>query len=117
MLCLARHVRIAGASSHVKGSVNTWLSSAFGDACLASVQDMHSCGSVVVQHCADPVSTTNTVLPTVAALEVLAVGRSGPDSGFAGQQLDGGAAHDDGAGGAAAPGVKQVGLPNMQSKQ
>ena len=48
---------------------------------------------------------------------MLAGGRSGPDSGFAGQQLDGGAAHDDGAGGAAAPGVKQVGLPDMQSKQ
>ena len=48
---------------------------------------------------------------------MLAGGRSDPDSGLAGQQLDGGAAHDDGAGGAAAPGVKQVGLPNMQSKQ
>ena len=45
----------------------------------------------------------------------LAGGRSGPDSGLAGQQLDGGGAH--GAGGAAAPGVRQVGLPNVQSKQ
>ena len=47
----------------------------------------------------------------------LAGGRSGPDSGLAGQQLDGGAADADMAGGAAAPGVRQVGLPNMQSKQ
>ena len=48
---------------------------------------------------------------------MLAGGRSGPDSGFAGQQLDGGAADADMAGVAAAPGVRQVGLPNMQSKQ
>ena len=41
----------------------TWLGSAFEDACLASVQDMHSCDNSVVQHCADPISTTNTVLP------------------------------------------------------
>ena len=43
--------------------MNTWLGSAFEDA-LASVQGMHSCGKFVVQHCADPISTTNTVLPT-----------------------------------------------------
>ena len=43
--------------------MNTWLGSAFEDACLASVQGMHSCGKFVVQHCADPISTTNTVLP------------------------------------------------------
>ena len=77
----------------------------------------HSCGSFVVQHCADPISTTHTVLPTGGGAGSAGWRRSGPDSGFAGQQLDGGAAHDDGAGGAAAPGVKQVGLPDMQSKQ
>ena len=64
--------------------MNTWLGSAFEDACLACVQDMHACGSFVVQHCADhqaqhtlccrcgsivvqqgadPISTTHTVLP------------------------------------------------------
>ena len=47
----------------MEGNVNTWLGSAFEDACLACVQDMHACGSFVVQHCADPSSTTHTVLP------------------------------------------------------
>ena len=64
----------------------TWLGSAFEDACLASVQDMHSCDNSVVQHCADPISTTHTVL---AALEALAGGRSGPDSGLAGRAAAG----------------------------
>ena len=47
----------------MKGNVFTRLGSAFEDACLASVQDMHSCDNSVVQHCADPISTTHTVLP------------------------------------------------------
>ena len=47
----------------MEGNVITWLGSAIEDACLASVQDMHACGSFVVQTCADPSSTTHTVLP------------------------------------------------------
>ena len=47
----------------MEGNVNTWLGSAFKDACVACVRDMHSCDNSVVQHCADPISTTNTVLP------------------------------------------------------
>ena len=44
----------------------------------------HSCGSFVVQHCADPISTTHTVLPTVAALEVLAGGGAALTRGLPG---------------------------------
>ena len=60
------------------------------DACLASVQDMHSCGSVVVQHCADPDKhNKHCAAEQVAALEALAGGRSGPDSGLAGRAAAG----------------------------
>ena len=95
--------------------MNTWLGSAFKDACVACVRDMHSCDNSVVQHCADPIKHNKHCAAERWAAQ--AGGRSGPDSGLARQQLDGGGADADGAGGAAAPGVRQVGLPNVQSKQ
>ena len=70
--------------------MNTWLGSAFEDACLACVQGMHACGSFVVQHFADPIKhNTHCAADKVAALEVLAGGRSGPDSGLAGRAAAG----------------------------
>ena len=68
--------------------MNTWLGSAFEDACLACVQDMHACGSFVVQHCADPIKH-NTHCAAERWLEALAGGRSGPDSGLAGRAAAG----------------------------
>ena len=52
----------------MEGNVITRLGSAIEDACLASVQDMHSCDNSVVQHCADLIKHNTHCAAGVVAL-------------------------------------------------